>query len=477
MRSAWYRVPGARNLKIRYKTMSKEIKEIKYLSTNGRSPAVTFREALLKGLAPDAGLYLPDSIPVLTREELIGLKKLKYNELATEIISKFTGSDPARNKLWPLCTDAYDFDIPLENVSGRKYVMRLDRGPTASFKDFAARMMSRLMQHYLAESGKQLTILTATSGDTGSAVASAFSGLENIKVIILFPKNEVSIMQRMQMTTLGGNIKVIAVDGKFDDCQAMVKKAFLDPALSHLPLSSANSINIGRLLPQSVYYFYSWIKLSDGVNEKAVFSVPSGNFGNLTAGLIAARMGLPVKKFIISTNDNDEVPEFLHKGTYKPLIPSKNCISSAMNVGHPSNLARLIAFYGGNMNEKGILTKEPDLDKLRKDFYGVSVSDEQTRKTITEAYNSYRIILEPHGAAAWYGLNDFLNNEKTDGSQIFISLETAHPAKFPEEIEKILGIIPPLPPALSGLSGKKEEYLSIEDNYEMLRDFIYDSNN
>jgi threonine synthase len=338
-------------------------------------------------------------------------------------------------------------------------------------------MMSRLMQHYLAESGKHLTILTATSGDTGSAVASAFAGLKNIKVIILFPENEVSLMQRMQMTTLGGNIKVVAVDGKFDDCQAMVKKAFLDPALSHLPLSSANSINIGRLLPQAVYYFYSWLKLSGGVNDKAVFSVPSGNFGNLTAGLIAARMGLPAEKFIISTNANDEVPEFLRKGTYKPLIPSRNCISSAMNVGHPSNLARLIAFYGGNMNEKGIMTKEPDLDNLRKDFYGISVSDEKTRKTIAEVYSRFRIILEPHGAAAWYGLNDFLNNEKPDSDHFFISLETAHPAKFSEEIERILGFKPPLPPALSGLTEKKEEYLSIEGNYEKLREFIFDSNN
>jgi len=308
-------------------------KLIKYYSTNRKSPEATFQEALLKGLAPDGGLYLPDTIPLIPDKELCALSDLKYDEIAFSVLNKLIGKEIDSDKLQMICTDAYNFSIPIENVINRRYILRLDQGPTASFKDFAARMMSRLMQHFLSENNQHLTILTATSGDTGSAVASAFYGLKNINVIILFPENEVTAMQRKQMTTLHDNIKVIAIDGKFDDCQSLVKRAFRDPALSHIPLSSANSINIGRLLPQSVYYFYAWSKLAKNIDDKALFSVPSGNFGNLMGGLIAFRMGLPVEKFIISTNSNDEVPDFLQTGNYIPISPSKNCISSAMNVG------------------------------------------------------------------------------------------------------------------------------------------------
>jgi threonine synthase len=262
--------------------------------------------------------------------------------------------------------------VPVEKADDLDYILRLDRGPTASFKDFAARMMARLMQHFLSMEGRNLTILTATSGDTGSAVANAFLGLKNIDVIILFPAGEITDIQRKQMTTLKKNIKVLAVNGKFDDCQHLVKTAFRDPALSHIPLSSANSINIGRLLPQSVYYFHAWAELS-GNEKPVVFSVPSGNFGNLMGGVIAKKMGLPVEKFIIATNENDEVPVYFRSGNYRPIVPSLNCISSAMNVGHPSNLARLIAVYGGVMDEKGNISSAPDMDKMVKDFFSVSI--------------------------------------------------------------------------------------------------------
>ncbi|TAL62455.1 MAG: threonine synthase, partial [Bacteroidetes bacterium] len=282
-----------------------------YYSTNLRSPEVSFKEALLKGLAPDGGLYLPDSIPFISTEELESFSDKEYHEIAFIVLNKILGTEIDKDDLQKLCLEAYNFNVPLERVYNRNYIMRLDQGPTASFKDFAARMMSRLMQHFLQLNNQHLTILTATSGDTGSAVASAFYGLRNINVIILYPCNEVTLMQRKQMTTIQENIKVIAIDGKFDDCQNLVKKAFMDPSLSQLSLSSANSINIGRLLPQSIYYFYAWANLSEGGDDKAVFSVPSGNFGNLMGGLLARRMGLPVKKFIISTNDNNEVPEFL----------------------------------------------------------------------------------------------------------------------------------------------------------------------
>ena len=449
-------------------------KSIKYYSTNRRSPEATFREALLKGLSPDGGLYLPVSIPSLSQKEMESFSAKEYHEIAFAVLNKLIGDEISIHDLSKLCRDAYSFHIPLEKVHNRKYIMRLDQGPTASFKDFAARMMSRLMQHYLSLDNQHLTILTATSGDTGSAVANAFYESENINVIILFPDKEVTPMQRRQMTTLQKNISVIAIDGKFDDCQKLVKKAFLDPALSHISLSSANSINIGRLLPQSVYYFYAWSKLANGVEDKAIFSVPSGNFGNLMGGLIAREMGLPVKQFILSTNKNDEVPEFLASGVYKSIIPSINCISSAMNVGHPSNLSRIVAMYGGILDETGTIIKNPDISKMREDLFGISISDEITGLTIADAYRKYNILLEPHGAVAWRGLEEYsgINLNPNSKKQLYISLETAHPAKFPEEIQNILNIVPPLPPSLSGINEKAESYLSFDNNYQMVKDFI-----
>jgi threonine synthase len=445
-----------------------------YYSTNRTAPGVTFREALLKGLAPDGGLYLPGSYPVISGEELESFQGLKYHELAFNILKRLIGTEIAEKDLFRLCVDAYDFEVPLENVYDRKYILRLDNGPTASFKDFAARMMSRLMQYYLSLNNQHLTILTATSGDTGSAVASAFHGLKNISVIILFPISEVTLMQRKQMTTLQENIKVIAVDGKFDDCQKLVKKIFLDKSLEHIPLSSANSINIGRLLPQSIYYFYAWATLSDSVDDEAIFSVPSGNFGNLMAGLIAGKMGLPVKKFIISTNLNNEVPEFIRTGSYESINPSRNCISSAMNVGHPSNLARIVALYGGMMTESGIITETPDLERMRSDFFAISITDSETRHAIAEVYNTYNIILEPHGAVAWQAINEYmkLNKQDNNKNQLYISLETAHPAKFSEEVHQIIKADPPLPQSLKGITEKDESYIQMENNYEKLKEFI-----
>lgn len=417
---------------------------------------------------------MPLSIPKITREELESFTAKEYHEIAFSVLNKFLSNETNSYELMSLCRDAYNFEVPLEKVCDRKYIMRLDQGPTASFKDFASRMMSRLMQYYLSINNQHLTILTATSGDTGSAVASAFYGLKNINVIILFPDDEVSLMQRKQMTTLQDNIKVIAINGKFDDCQRLVKKAFLDPSLSQISLSSANSINIGRLLPQTVYYFYAWSRLSGRVDDKAVFSVPSGNFGNLMGGLIASKMGLPVKQFIVSTNENNEVPEFIRTGNYKSIIPSKNCISSAMNVGHPSNLARIVALYGGMMDETGNIIKVPDLKKMREDLFAVSVTDEETRATIADIYKQYNILLEPHGAIAWHGINEYFRFNKNINSekQLCISLETAHPAKFPEEIRQIINVDPPLPASLIGITEKTEKYFSLENNYGILKDFI-----
>lgn len=440
-------------------------KEIRYYSTNGNAEKASFKEALLRGQAPDKGLYMPDKIPKLSQELIRSMKKMPYSEIAFTIIKQFT--DIPEEHLLKITREAYDFEIPLERVYGNIHLMRLDKGPTCSFKDFAARTMARLMRHYLEKENKKLVILTATSGDTGSAVANAFYKLKGIKVIVLFPEKEVSEIQRRQMTTLGNNIISIAIEGKFDDCQALVKQAFADPELQDMGLSSANSINIGRLLPQSAYYFYAYSRLA--ANKEAIFSVPSGNFGNLMGGLIAKRMGLPVSKFIAATNENDEFPNFLRTGRYAAIRPSRACISNAMNVGHPSNLARLIALYGGRMDEKGNILKQPDMDKMREGIFAASISDNETRATIKEAYGKYGKILEPHGAVAFAGLQRFLKNNKAG---ICISLETADPAKFPDEIMKAINIQPPVPRALDELKYAEDKFEKIPACYEDFKEFL-----
>jgi len=449
--------------------------KIYYNSTNGLSEKVSFREALLTGLAPDRGLYMPDSIPLLEKEVIGNMKDKDYAEIAFDVLRNILYYDIDESALYELVKDAYNFDVPLENIYDRKYIMRLDRGPTASFKDFAARVMGRLMQHYLKQEDRNMLILTATSGDTGSAIANAFYGLNNIRVLILYPEDEVTSRQRKQMTTLKKNISVVALKGKFDDCQALVKKAFSDPELNYLNLSSANSINIGRLLPQSVYYFYAYAKLADAIeNENIIFSVPSGNFGNMMGGLLAKKMGLPVKRFVIATNENDEVPVYWRSGLYKTIVPSLNCISSAMNVGHPSNMARVITLYGGKMDENGNILKEPDLEQLRSDIFAVDISDNQTIETIREVYNNYNTILEPHGAAGWAGLSENfkINIEDNNAQQLSVSLETAHPAKFPEETRRVIGIDPPLPESMSRLDEEEESFERLSADYNDFKDYL-----
>ena len=445
-------------------------------STNGQAPAVDLKGALLGGQAPDRGLYLPDAFPRLTPERIAAFRDMTYAQIATEILSEYTGGILDRETLAAICADAYNFPVPVEPVYDRVHVLRLDRGPTASFKDFAARMMARLIGRFIREQGGELTILTATSGDTGSAVASAFHGVEGIRVLVLFPIDEVSLRQRKQMTTLGGNIATLAIDGKFDDCQAMVKRAFADPDLAHLPLSSANSINIGRLLPQSVYYFYAASRvagLKDGAQEPVVFAVPSGNWGNMMGCMIAGRMGLPLHRVVVPVNANDEVPTFLQTEIYAKIEPSKACISNAMNVGHPSNLARLVALYGGWLDETGNLHKAPDFDAMRRDLFATSVSDDQTRATIREAWERHKLLLEPHGAVGWRGLMDYLESEGAAANGIpAISVETAHPAKFPDEIEQLLGFSPEVPENLAALEGLQENYGSMGADYAAFKNHL-----
>jgi threonine synthase len=441
---------------------------ISYYSTNGQAERVDFRRALLAGQAPDKGLYMPEEIPRLSREEILLFPEMSYSEIAYRVLRPYLEGQIPKGDLKDLLEDAYNYDLPVENVYDGKYVVRLDRGPTCSFKDFAARLMGRLIQYFLRQEGKRIAILTATSGDTGSAVAQAFYDLDKIDVVVLFPGKEVTERQRRQMTTLGKNVHATAVDGKFDDCQALVKQAFADPDLRNLSLSSANSINIGRLLPQAVYYFYAFSRASPG--DEAVISVPSGNFGDLMGGLIAMRMGLPVRKFIAATNENDEFPMFMETGEYRPIRPSKNCISNAMNVGHPSNLARVFALYGGEMDETGVVRAQPDLSAMRRDLYAVSISDEETRQTIKDIYRDHGVILEPHGAVGWAGLVRYLK-EVDDGSPCF-SLETADPAKFPDEIISLIGINPKVPEAMSKLDRLEEHYDRLDGSYTALKRYL-----
>jgi threonine synthase len=449
---------------------------ILFYSTNRKTQAVTFPVALLKGIAPDGGLFMPERIPLIDPDSIEKYTHLPYPEIAFDISRRFLAGQIPDAELKRIVAESYNYTVPLEHVIARKYILRLDQGPTASFKDFAARMMGRLMQYYLHIENRKLLILTATSGDTGSAVANAFYGLDNVQIVILFPKTEVTDRQRKQMTTLGNNVHVIALDAKFDDCQALVKQAFADPVLDGLSLSSANSINIGRLIPQIIYYFYAWSRLHLSADEKIIFSVPSGNFGDMMGGVFAMKMGLPVEKFIIATNENDEFPLYLNSGVYSKIEPSKNCISSAMNVGHPSNLARLVDLYGGIMDEKGNILKPADMVTMRKEIWSISTTDEQTRNTIKKAYDTYGIVLEPHGAVGWAGLMKYLEAEPpTAPDPLCVSLETAHPAKFPQEIMKILGVDPELPESLKGIEGRPELFEEISNNYEDFKRYLLET--
>jgi threonine synthase len=456
---------------------------ILFHSTNGQAPAVNLRGAFHAGLAPDRGLYLPEKFPQIAPDEIAAFARLPYHEIAFRVLSKFTGGIIPDQDLAAICRDAYNFPIPLEKIHDRVFLMRLDQGPTASFKDFAAQMMARMFGHFLRDDGRQVTILTATSGDTGSAVAHAFHGVPGVRVIVLFPIAEVSLSQRKLMTTLRDNIRTVAVDGKFDDCQAMVKRAFADPALKHIPLSSANSINIGRLLPQSVYYFYAASRIAKVGSsrcavpaiEPMVFSIPSGNFGDAMGAVVAREMGLPVKKIIAPVNDNDEFPRFLASGRYEKISPSRNSVSNAMNVGHPSNLARLVAVYGGQMDDTGKIHRQPDLAAMRRDIFSTSVSDDRTRAALKDFWDKYQMLLEPHGAVAWQGFLDWQAVEPP-GDAPAVIIETANPAKFPEEIQKMMTWSPDVPPGMAAALKLPEDFDRMEADYEKFKAYLIGGN-
>ncbi len=453
---------------------------IRYYSTNrnldnqpGIAPfkeTVSFREALLTGQAPDEGLFMPETIPFIPIDTFRKLKGKPYTEAAMLVAGAFLSGEITEEKLRPAIFEAYNYPVPLEKVFDRNYVMRLDQGPTASFKDFAARLMARLMA-VLNDSERRLNILVATSGDTGSAVGEAFKGVPGIDVTILYPRGEVSGRQKKQLDSIGQNVTALSIEGKFDDCQNLVKEAFSDPGLKSFNLTSANSISFGRILPQIVYYVWSWAQLSDG--EPAVFSVPSGNFGDALGCEFARRMGLPVEMLVMPTNENDEFPRFLASGVYQKVSPSRACISNAMNVGHPSNLARFFDLYGGTVDRNGVVHKQPDIDGMRKKIFSVSIPDEETRKTIKKIYDCYGVILEPHGAVGWRGLEMYI--ERHGNKPLAISLETAHPAKFPDEIEKALGITPELPQSMKDVDQRTGSAKMLSASYSAFKRYLVEN--
>jgi threonine synthase len=439
-------------------------RNLKTDSISGFKKKVAFEEALFMGMAPDKGLFMPSKLPKLSKKEILALKGKSYAQAAYRILRKFLHYDISDNELKKIINDAYKFSIPIDKLNDTAFIARLDQGPTASFKDFAAQLMARLMQKLKPEN-KKITILVATSGDTGSAIGEAYRSLKGIRVYILYPKNEVSSIQKKHMDTIGKNVQAIAVDGKFDDCQRLVKEAFSDNNFKKLNLTSANSINIGRILPQIVYYFYIYANVADKF-QSVVFSIPSGNFGNSLGCELARRMGLPVKKIIIATNENDEFPKFLRTSVYKKIEPSKVCLSNAMNVGNPSNLARYFELYDGTIDKEGFIHKKPNLKEMRKYLYSAAISDEETVKTIKDIYKKYKLIIEPHGAVGIAAL------EKYNKKILSICIETANAAKFPEIIKKELKINPKMPNSMKVMYKRKGKPHNLSKHYADLKKYL-----
>ena len=424
---------------------------MQYFSTNQQSTAVGFREALFNGLAPDRGLYIPESIPEF--DAAFFGSEMTYCELAAEMIQPFVSENISFAELMDLCNAAFTFDIPLVCLIDDIYVLELFHGPTMAFKDFAARFMARCMEHLLSE---EITILVATSGDTGSAVANGFFDLDGIQVVILYPSGRVSAIQEQQLTTYGGNITALEVEGTFDDCQQMVKEAFLDQNLNQqCSLTSANSINIARLLPQSVYYAWAWKQI--GTDQSIVFSVPSGNFGNLTGGIIAKHMGLPVEKFIAATNANDVFPKYLETGEFNAM-PSKQTISNAMDVGMPSNFDRILKIYNENVNE------------LRRDLTSWSFQDNETKYAIKYTKNKLNYLADPHTAVGLSGIEKY--RQEVNKNLTGIALATAHPGKFPQVVEPVINEKIVIPKQLQKSMEKEKNSIIIPAHYSYLKEFL-----
>ncbi len=426
-----------------------------YYSLNHNAPKATFAEAAIKGQAPDKGLYFPKYIPKLSKEFIENIRSYSKEEIGVTVMKPYVGNSIPVNILERIIGETVNFDFPLVQLNEDIYSLELFHGPTLAFKDVGARFMSRCLGYFNRNSSSRTTVLVATSGDTGGAVANGFLGVEGVDVVILYPSGKVSPIQELQLTTPGQNIKALEVKGTFDDCQAMVKRAFTDVDLNNkLSLTSANSINVARWLPQQLYYFYAYQQWQH--EQPPVISVPSGNFGNICAGMIAFISGLPVKHFIAACNANDVVPDFLQTGEYVPR-PSIATLSNAMDVGNPSNFVRILEMFGQRLLE------------LKRVLTAYSVSDTITENTIKEVFAKYDYTLDPHGAVGYYALNEYLHGH-ADEKGIF--LETAHPVKFPEVVERATGKTIPVPASVQHLQNRQKQSITIPASFDALKEWL-----
>ena len=431
---------------------------MRYFSTRDNKYLVSFRTAVMDGLAKDGGLFMPESIPVLPSSMLSDIEKYSFQEIGYRIARNFVENEIPDNDLLNIIENAIDFPAPLVELSEQLSVLELFHGPTLAFKDFGARFMARTMEYFTKGSDKELNILVATSGDTGSAVAHGFYGVDGINVYLLYPSGKVSHIQEQQLTTLDKNITAIEIEGTFDDCQRLVKDAFLNSELNKkLNLSSANSINIARLIPQSFYYVNAFSQIKDK-SKPIVISVPSGNLGNITAGLFAKKMGIPIAKFIGATNRNDIFTKYLSTGRFNPRT-SVQTLSNAMDVGNPSNLERIIELYDGN------------IERVREDISSTSYSDESTRDGIEEIFEKYNYVIDPHGAVGYKALKHFLHSS-SNGNVNGIVVETAHPAKFKDIVEDSIKNEVQIPERLAVCLTKKKKTIKMIKDFAAFKEFL-----
>lgn len=443
---------------------------MQFYSTNKQSPAVSFKEATIKGQAPDKGLYFPEHIPQLDADFIKNIEQYSNEEIAYRVIAPYVGAEMSEETLLRIVTETVNFPIPLVPVSDTISSLELFHGPTLAFKDIGARFMSRCLREAIGGGGSgqailngqttsaAITVLVATSGDTGGAVANGFYGVEGVEVVILYPSGKVSPVQEKQLTTLGGNIKALEVEGTFDDCQAMVKQAFMDSELtSRLFLTSANSINVARWLPQQFYYFFAYKQWKEK-DQPPVISVPSGNFGNICAGILAMQSGLPVQHFIAACNVNDIVSHYLQTQELKPVtaVPT---LSNAMDVGNPSNFVRILEIFGHQFPE------------LKNRLSAYRITDAETEAALLEIKEKYNYLADPHGAVGFLALQRYLH---THPGQKGIFLETAHPVKFPESVERITGQTVPLPAEVGSIMQLEKKSVVIPPDYEALKSFLLD---
>jgi threonine synthase len=431
---------------------------MKLYNTKNATDIVSFKEAVFRSQPQDGGLYMPESLPRLSDEFIKNLKSHSFESIAYEVSRNILRGAIGDSDLKKLVEDAINFPAPVVSLDADTHILELFHGPSLAFKDFGARFMARVMSHFRQPNEGELVILVATSGDTGGAVAAGFHRTEGIKVVILYPSGKVSDLQEKQLTTLGDNVVALEVQGTFDDCQDLVKAAFKDAELSQLiNLSSANSINIARLIPQSFYYFEAFKQLPEA-DKPVVFVVPSGNFGNMTAGLFAKRMGLPIHQFVAATNANNSVPKYLATGKFEPMKRAIPTLSNAMDVGNPSNFQRMENLYGSTWN------------MMKADIVGCDYDDAATKQAMQEVFSRYNYIIDPHGAVGYLALRDYQKHTDAVG----VVLETAHPAKFLPDVEAVLGQEIPVPDRLDALKNKKKKAILMDTDFESFKDWLWE---